>query len=156
MKKIILFIVVAAVLFLAPTVNAQVQISKDFAGYIIGTKGLVGGNVPGSASAGYLDTLVNTDTTYYTVSIKGAKSNITFQVDALKISGTVAGTIKIFGSANGTTYETAVATTATTITDASVNYVVSFTSNKYQKYQVQVIGSGTNNFSNRMYLLYRQ
>lgn len=154
MKKIILFI--SFLIGIASVSMAQVQISKDFAGYIIGTKGLVGGNVPGSASAGYLDTLVNTDTTYYNVIVKGAKTNITFQVDVLKISGTVAGTIKIFGSANGTTYETAVATTATTITDGSVNYRVSFASNNFQKYQVQVIGSGTNNFSNRMYLLYRQ
>ena len=154
MKRIVLFI--ALIAGLSSVSFAQVQSSKDFSAYVNGTKGLVGTALYGNATTGYLDTLTNTDTTYYNVVIKGAKTNITFQVDVLKLTGTVAGTIKVFGSANGTTYETAVATTATTITDASVNYVVSFTNNKYQKYQVQVIGSGTNTMSNRLYVLYRQ
>lgn len=135
--------------------NAQVTVQQDFAGFIAGTKGAVGATVTGSATTGYLDTLVNTDTTVYIVNIKGPKSNISFQVDVLKISGTVAGTIRLEGSVNGITYETAVVTTATTITDASVNYVVKLTSNAYQKYRLTVIGSGTNNFSNRVYLCYR-
>lgn len=136
--------------------KAQTATGDDFAGFIQGTKGAVGAAVSGNTTAGYLDTLVNTDTTVYIMNITGAKNVISFQVDVLKISGTVAGSIRLEGSVNGLTWETALVTSATTITDASANYVVKLTNNAYRKYRLTVVGSGTNNFSNRLYLMYRK
>ena len=103
---------------------------------------------------GVKDTLIDADTTTYEVLITGSKSNISFQCNVIKISGTVAGKVDIYGSVDGVTYETAVIGTATK-TDASANYVIAFTTNKYQKYKVLSIGSGTNHHSQRIYLMYQ-
>ena len=103
---------------------------------------------------GVKDTLTDVDTTQYEVLILGNKSNISFQCNVIKLSGTVAGKFDIFGSVDGITYETAAAGTVTK-TDATANYVIAFTSNKYQKYKVLSISSGTNTHSQRVFLFYR-
>lgn len=115
------------------------------------------GNAHSQTFTGYLgvkDTLIDADTTQYEVFISGNKSNISFQCNVIKISGTVAGKVDIYGSVDGVTYETAVAATVTK-TDATANYVISFTTNKYQKYKILSISSGTNHHSQRIFLMYR-
>jgi hypothetical protein len=140
MKKFLAIVAIACVAFTAPNrVQAQVQTNDDYAGYL-----------------GALDTLTNTDTTEYIVSIKGAKHIISFQVNVLKLTGTVAGKFDIQGSVDGVNYETALAASSVTKTDASANYVVTFTNNKYQKYRIRSISSGTNTHSQRVYMLYRK
>lgn len=124
----------------APTRSeAQVQTNDDYAAYL-----------------GPLDTLTNTDTTTYIVTIKGPKHIISLQCNVLKLTGTVAGKFDIYGSVDGVNWETALAASSVTKTDASANYVVSFTNNKYQKLKILSISSGTNTHSQRVYLLYRK
>lgn len=169
MKKIFLFISVLLALASLPMVtHSQTADSQsasagirnsDFGGYIRGSKGVNGGLVPlgyGSTSVGWKDTLTDADTTFYTVTISGPKDVISFQVDVLKLTGTVAGSLRLEGSVNGSTWETALVVSAVTITDASVNYVIDLTNNAYKKYRLAVVGSGTNTMSNRCYLLYRK
>lgn len=101
------------------------------------------------------DTLTNAQTVTKEVVIAGPKSNITFQVNVIKLTGTVAGTIKVFGSTDGTTYGTTAVTT-TNLTDATANYLIAYTTNSYKKYKVEIATTGTSTASERTYLLYRQ
>lgn len=141
MKQLIFVICFSVIshLVLPNKAAAQVQTTDDYAAYL-----------------GVLDTLTNTDTTTYIVTVRGPKHNISFQCNVLKISGTVAGKFDIYGSVDGVNYETALAASSVTKTDASANYVISFSSNKYQKYKVLSISSGTNTHSQRVYMLYRR
>lgn len=103
---------------------------------------------------GPLDTLTNAQSKTYTVTVTGAKHCVSFQTNILKISGTVAGTIKVYGSVDGVNYGTTPITT-NTLTDASVNWLTVYTSNSYVKYQYVVATTGTSVISERTYLLYR-
>ncbi len=138
MKKFfsIICFAVALVLF-SPGASAQSS-RNDYAGYL-----------------GVKDTLTNADTTVYEVTIGGPKHIIAVQCNVIKLTGTVAGKIDIYGSVDGVTYETALAASSVTKTDATANYVIKFTSNAYKKYKIYSIGSGTNTHSQRCYLLYR-
>ena len=140
MKRFLIFLIGATLLTSTPTLKseAQVQAARSYASYL-----------------GALDTLTDADTTTYTVSVNGKKTNISFQTNITKISGTVAGTIKIYGSVDGTNYATT-ALTSITITDASVNHATVYTVNGYQKYKYEIITSGTQSCSQRTYLLYRE
>lgn len=139
MKKFLAIMVIAAIAFAVPNrAQAQVQGSDDYAAYL-----------------GALDTLTNTDTATYVVSIKGAKHCISIGDNVTKISGTVASSIKVYGSIDGVTYLPTALTTVT-VTDASVNYGIVYTNNAYQKYKIQLITAGTQSFSHRPYLMYRK
>jgi hypothetical protein len=109
-------------------------------------------------AAGYMavkDTITNADTSSHEMTITGGKSAISFQVNVIKLTGTVAGSVKVWGSVDGSTYgTTAVSTTA--LTDATANYLVTFTANHYKKYKVDVITTGTSTASTRTYYLYRK
>jgi hypothetical protein len=98
---------------------------------------------------GALDTLTNADTTTYEVTITGNKHCISFQTNVTKISGTVAGTINVYGSVDGTNYITTAIATAITITDASQVRSFTFSNNAYKKYKLQIITSGTQSCSQR-------
>lgn len=139
MKKYLFFLFIGLSFLISNTTNAQVSVQRSYAGWL-----------------GALDTLTNADTTTYTVGIAGSKSNITFQTNVLKISGTVAGTIKVYGSADGGTNYVTTALTSVTITDGSVNYSIPYTVNSYDHYKVQIITSGTQACSQRTRLLYRE
>lgn len=108
-----------------------------------------------NAALGALDTLTNTDTTTYVVSITGNKHTVGFQTDITKISGTVAGYVKVYGSKNGTTYETT-PLIIDTIGNSSAVYGCSFNYNGYVKYKLQVTSSGTCSFSQTSWVLYRK
>jgi len=138
MKKLLMIGMLFGVFFIASPGSSNAQ-TGDYEGYL-----------------GALDTLTNADTTTYEVTITGPKHVISFQCNVLKISGTVAGKFDIYGSVDGVNYETALAAASVTKTDASANYVISFTSNKYKKYKILSISSGTNSHSQRVYLLYRR
>lgn len=143
MKKIIVFLI-AAVMCATLAHGQTTTVTKSYsANEDVGT---------------YLavkDTLTNTDTTIYLVTLAGARANVTFQCNVLKLTGTVAGKFDIYGSVDGVNYVTAIAATSVTKTDASVNYQINFTSNQYKIYKVLSISSGTNTHSERVYLLSR-
>lgn len=101
------------------------------------------------------DTITNADTSRQEVTITGPKANITFQVNVIKLTGTVAGNLKVYGSLDGSTYVTTPLTT-TSLTDGTVNYAVAYTTNSYKKYKVETVTTGTSTASVRTYLLYRQ
>lgn len=139
MKKFLIIAFIGVLAFVSPNkASAQVQTSDNYASYL-----------------GVLDTMTNVDTATYVVAIQGAKSCISIGENVIKISGTVASTIKVFGSIDGVTY-LPTALTSVTVTDASVNYGILYTYNGYQKYKIQLITAGTQSFSHRPFLLYRK
>lgn len=102
-----------------------------------------------------LDTLTNADSHSDTVTITGNKHCISFQSRLLKISGTVAGTVNIYGSLDGTNFGTTALTTIN-LTDASAVWNASYTYNGYKKYRIVTATTGTSSASVRHYLLYRK
>ncbi len=80
-----------------------------------------------------LDTLIDADTATHVMAISGSKKAISIQVNVLKISGTVAGTLNLYGSVDGTNYITAPIASAITVTNASANYAFTLTNNNYRK-----------------------
>lgn len=102
-----------------------------------------------------LDTLTNTDTTTYIVTVKGPKHCITISTDVLKISGTVASAIKVYGSINGGVSYISTALSNVTITDTSFNYGISYALNGYDTYKIQMITAGTQRFSQRTRMMWR-
>lgn len=108
--------------------------------------------------SGYLhtaQTLANATTFSDTVSITGPKHNITFQCTSIKNSGTVAGSIKIYGSTDGTTYGSA-ARDSVTLADGSAVYQFAMDRNRYTSYRILITTSGTQNSTHRVHLMYRK
>jgi len=101
------------------------------------------------------DTTSGADTLEYEIAIPGKKDVVTFQIDAFKISGTPAGSINVYGSANGSTYIDTALASSITIQNATRNYGFSFSNNAYKKYKIVIITSGTQSSSYRPYYLYR-
>lgn len=98
-----------------------------------------------------LDTVTNTGTgTLTSVRVNGPGDNVTIVVVCTKISGTVAGTITIQGSLDGTNYkaiptvetQTSI-TTATALDVASQVFTWRLASSPYLYYRVSWTGSGT-------------
>ncbi|OYW19924.1 MAG: hypothetical protein B7Z54_02590 [Sphingobacteriales bacterium 12-47-4] len=103
-----------------------------------------------------LDTMTNADTATYDLTVTGAKHSISFQTNILKISGTVGGTINVYGSVDGTNFLTTAIGTQITIANASGNYGFTFGDNRYKKYRIVVITSGTQSCSQRTRYMYRR
>lgn len=143
MKKLLSILVLGSVLFMSSVAETHAQANiPDYKGYL-----------------GALDTLTNAaDTTTYEVSITGTKSNITFVVAADKLSGTVAGTYALYGSADGTEWVTAaIASGSITNVTTNQNFVIALTTNSYSKYKLQITNTnGSSAFSQRSYVLWRQ
>lgn len=102
-----------------------------------------------------LDTLIDADSHRDTVQVSGSKTNVSFAVRVLKISGTVAGTIKIYGSVDGTYYGTA-ATDSATIVDGNGVYQFVRNYNPYSHWIVVSTTSGTCHASVRAALMWRK
>lgn len=98
-------------------------------------------------------TITNAGAPAYAVTVAGAKSNVTFGYNITKTSGTVAGTIVLSGSVDGTNYATL---NTYTLTDASVNTSISYAYNGYAKYKVTVNQTGTDVANYKIWLLYRR
>jgi hypothetical protein len=99
-----------------------------------------------------LDTVDNTEQHVTTPSeglIQNWKNGVTAQVNVLKISGTVGGSLALQGSMNGTDWVTI--GTATTPSDASGNYGFNSTVRWYY-YRISWTGAGTMSASMRCYL----
>jgi len=94
------------------------------------------------------DTTVNAATSYVGLSLSNYYNTVSFQAVVTKISGTVAGTVTLQGSNDGTNYVTVSSSyaTATTLscTDQTTNtkmFVV--TGSPYKYYRLSYTGSGT-------------
>lgn len=134
MKRILIFILSMSMLFVSMDASPQ----SAFQGAL-----------------GALDTLTNADTSTYTVTVSGSKSSVTFQVNVLKISGTIAGFVKLYGSADGTNY-TSKAIDSVALENVSWNYTIPRDYNPYAKYQLKVITTGTSSVSNRAWMMWRR
>ena len=124
MKKLFLFVAIAAGLLFSAGAKAQAPIPQLTATY---------GNV--------LDTVVNTGSKA-TVAYKVPffKTGISYVVVVTKISGTVGGTLQLEGSMDGTNF--ALIGSATTPGDATRNYSFNTTA-RYYYYRVSYTGAGT-------------
>lgn len=96
------------------------------------------------------DTVVNTSAETLTKQISGSYGEVTVQVLVTKISGTVAGTVLIYGSLDGTTYtrlnnlgQPSANDTCTNTDVATQSWIWALGTSKYLYYRVTVTGSGT-------------
>lgn len=138
MKKIIFLLFMAVAMFTLPSVTNKAQ-AQDAEGWFAA-----------------LDTLTNADTTTYTLTVTGAKHNVSFQTNVTKISGTVGGTINVYGSVDGTNFLTTAIATQLTITNGSANYGFTFGDNRYKKYRIVIINAAGGVCSQRTWYMYRR
>jgi hypothetical protein len=78
-------------------------------------------------------------------------ASVSAHVIVTKISGTVGGSIGLYGSMDGTNWT--LCETATTATDATANYYIN-TTKRYYYYKIQWTGTGTMSASFKTYLLF--
>lgn len=94
------------------------------------------------------DTATNSGTTYVGITTTNSYSTVTIQAVVTKISGTVAGTVTLQGSDDGTNYVTVSSSFATSTTHTATNVATStkhfiITGNPYKYYRLSYTGSGT-------------
>ena len=108
----------------------------------------------GATYGNALDTVTNAgsrSTASYTTGSWYYGKTVNAHVIVTKISGTVGGSIGLYGSMDGTNWT--VTETVTTATDATNNYFIS-TTKRYKYYKVMWTGTGTMAASMKSYLLY--
>lgn len=89
------------------------------------------------------DTVTNTGTAYVQLEVEGVYQQVSIQAIVTKISGTVAGTVILYASIDGTNFN-AIGTDTLTNTDVTTNTKVWVTSNTpYKYYRITATGSGT-------------
>ena len=101
-----------------------------------------------------LDTVVNTATKVTTATKVGswyANASVQAQVILTKISGTVGGSLGLYGSMDGTNWT--LCETVTTPSDASANYFIT-TTKRYYYYRISYTGATTQSASIKTYFLY--
>lgn len=98
-------------------------------------------------------TITNAGAPSYAVTVAGPKSNVTFGYHITKTSGTVAGTIVLSGSVDGTNYAPL---NTYTLTDANADASVSYSYNGYAKYKVTINQTGTDVANYKIWLLHRR
>lgn len=104
------------------------------------------------------DTTTNTATSYVTLPVSNWYNTVTIQSVVTKISGTVAGTVTLQGSIDGTNYVTVNSSyvnvtsySPTDIATSSKLFVV--TGSPYRYYRLSYTGAGTMSASHRGYVL---
>ena len=104
------------------------------------------------------DTTDNTGTSYVGLSVQNWYNTVTIQSVVTKISGTVAGTVTLQGSVDGTNYVTVNSSYAdvtsyspTNVATSSKLFVV--TGSPYRYYRLSYTGAGTMSASHRGYVL---
>lgn len=105
---------------------------------------------------GTLDTLDNTEADTTIVTISGYKRAVTFQHNVTKISGTVAGTIILYGTVDTSASPVWVTLKTDSLTDGTHVHTNVLTTNSWKKYRIIKTGIGTQSSSHRTYLLYRE
>jgi hypothetical protein len=110
MKKIIFF------LLLSISFYDKSFAQQDYSGYFATTT-----------------TLTNVDTSKYEINVVGPKKEVSLQVNVTKVSGTIGGSIVVWGSVDGVNWITTALST-TTITNGDSNYSFLRTSNGFIGY----------------------
>lgn len=102
------------------------------------------GNLLSAPTHAATDTITNSTPKFQYAIVNGSNVHFTVQSTLTKISGTVAGTVKVQGSVDGVNYTDIAGQTAFTLTDVA-SQVCSFVilSSPYQFYRVAVTPSGT-------------
>lgn len=104
------------------------------------------------------DTTTNTAESYVTLPIQNWYNTISIQSVVTKISGTVAGTVTLQGSLDGTNYVTVDSNYATVVSYSPTNVATStklfvVTGSPYRYYRLSYTGAGTMSASHRGYVL---
>lgn len=101
-----------------------------------------------------LDTVTNSGTKTYTMSVSRNATTVTWQLDMTKISGTTSGVITTFyvSADGGQTYKLYA---TDTMADASTVVQKTFAGNPYTHYKWIVTGASTQSSSYRVYALIR-
>jgi hypothetical protein len=103
-----------------------------------------------------IDTVSNTGTETWTIKAPGYQKTVAVQFVATKISGTVAGSVTLQGSLNGTNWATVPSQSAFTATDvASQTAVWKFDDGGFLYYRLSWTGAGTMSASGKAYILTR-
>lgn len=99
-------------------------------------------------------TITNAGTPAAIIPVIGNKGVVSFQYVITKTSGTVAGSIALYGSLDGgTTYALI---NSYTLTDATASTSLTYNYAGYSKYKVLVTTSGTQISNHKIWVLYRQ
>lgn len=102
------------------------------------------------------DTVSNTGVETWTLKVPGFQKTISAQIEATKISGTVAGNIVLLGSNTGTLYDTVVNAPVKVAADAATfSRIFAIDNSKYLYYRIQWTGTGTMSAWARCYLIAR-
>lgn len=88
------------------------------------------------------DTITNTGTANKVFTITAGYTDIAIQPVITKVSGTMAGTVKVYGSVDGSTYSTFPVDTMN-IAETNLSKVMTKSGTPYYKYKVIITGSGT-------------
>lgn len=104
------------------------------------------------------DTTTNTATSYVSLPVQNWYNTVSIQSVVTKISGTVAGTVTLQGSLDGTNYESVSASYADVVSYVPTNVATStklfvVTGSPYRYYRLSYTGAGTMSASHRGYLL---
>ena len=102
------------------------------------------GNMLSTPTHATTDTITNTTVKAQYAIVKGVNQHVTVQCTLTKISGTVAGTVKLQGSIDGVVYNDVPGAGTFTLTDvASQNCAFYSIPSIYQYYKILVTPSGT-------------
>lgn len=140
MKKLFSMLLFGALCVLTNSVNAQFAASTLY------------GSAPNQYTS--LDTVTDAGSKTYSFKITDNRNSIVFQLNGKKISGTVAGTIKLFGSIDGGNNFSQIDTTVT-ITNGDQCHSFLMRGNPYTHYRVTITGTGSQSSSWRTYLMVR-
>lgn len=139
--KLFLFSIVAltSLIVLAPTDNANAQ-----TGYFLS-----------SPTHANIDTVDNTESISQTKQIIGYHKQLTIQSTVTKISGTVGGTITLYGSLDGVTYDQIGTDVFTATNVASQCNIWNLGVSGYAYYRVTYAGAGTMSAKLQTYYILR-
>jgi len=100
------------------------------------------------------DTVTNTGVKLQKINTKSASVGALVQVNILKLTGTSAGVVRLFGSVDGTNFIRINKTDSLNVANVTPVQPVIFdvSPNKYPFYQVQVTGSGTSTYTVKSFL----
>lgn len=105
-------------------------------------------------SGGYAsDSLINTDTMTHVISITAGYQSIAVSPVVTKVSGTVAGTVRIYGSVDGVNYNQI---DSLVLSNQTTNFTIKSYTPIYQNIKVQYITSGTQTYTPKTWYILRK
>ncbi len=106
---------------------------------------------------GVATALVNTASDSATIKVTSAYTSASFQSVVTKVSGTPAGTVKLYGSLDGTNFVNIASTDSLIITNvAKCTHIWNVAPSKYLWYRLVAVGAGTMNVTTKGWFLGRQ